>query len=189
MCQLWLGTLWINTLEDEMKKPIVYLAGAIESTPDGGVGWRRDITKPLEENGFKVFDPCIETDGEIAKMLGWDEFSIKKWNALKEDNFLQVFKIMHMVVSKDIEAVCNSDILLAKYDTYALTSAGTHGEITLARSLDKLVVILLDDHIGADNIPAWVLGCVDSIYTEEDALLRDLMETYLKRKAALHGEE
>ena len=46
-------------------KKHVYLAGAIEAAPDKGTRWRTILTPQLEELGYKIFNPCLETDVSV----------------------------------------------------------------------------------------------------------------------------
>jgi hypothetical protein len=146
------------------KKDQIYLAGAIEAAPDGGVTWRQEVTPTLEAIQFKVFDPCIETDGLLAKKLGWEKFSIEKWRELKIENPEKFKRIGEWIVKQDLKAVINSDILLTYFDKYVTRGAGTYGEITVARFMGLANLLIIAPDFERKDIPLWVLGCVDKIF-------------------------
>lgn len=149
----------------------VYLAGAIERAPDGGIGWRKEITPTLKRMGFKVFNPCIETDGLLAKKLGWKKFAIEKWRDLKENNPTKFTEIGKWIVDQDLIAVDNSDIMIVYFDKYVTMGAGTYGEITVARYLDMPAYVLIAQDFLVKDIPLWVTGCATEIVTTQEELV------------------
>ena len=151
----------------------VYLAGAIEHTLDGGVTWRKDITPDLLVAGFDVLNPCITTDGIVAKILGWDHFSFDKWKAIKNNDPKKYKEATREVVSADIQAVQSCEHILVYFDEYAETSTGTHGEMTLARACNKNIVVL---KIGAVYISPWLEGCATCICTTKKEAIKKMLE-------------
>lgn len=152
-------------------KECVYLAGAIERSPDGGAAWRLEITPKLETAGYTVFNPCVETDGKLAEKLGWDEFSIEKWRKLKKEDYQLFSEVGKWIVEQDLDAVAISDVMFVYFDKYVTQGAGTYGEITLARYLEKDVYIALASGFSKEDIPLWVTGCATKIFNDIDAAL------------------
>lgn len=162
------------------EKAQIYLAGAIEKAPDGGVGWRKTVRPILEKKGFKVFDPCIETDGALAKHLGWDEFNITKWRELREEDPEKCAEAADWIVEQDLNAVLQSDILLIYCNQYGIKSAGTLGEATVAKTEGIPVVLLLDRGISEPDLPLWLLGCSYNIvhYNPYKSLVNQVEEYF-----------
>ena len=59
---------WI-LIKTKFETMIAYLSGAMEFADDEGSGWRKDLTKWLDENlGHKVYDPVIQSATLIKKI-------------------------------------------------------------------------------------------------------------------------
>ena len=150
----------------------VYLAGAIDKAPDGGTGWRLDITPKLEKLGWKVFNPCVYTDGKIAQRLGWGEFDKDRFRKFRKESRDLSKVVAEWVVDQDLGAVKRCNVLLVYFDEYVMQGAGTYGEMTLARDARMPVYIVLSSSLKYEDIPFWVLGCATKIFNNfEEALL------------------
>ena len=98
------------------KKKQIYLAGAIEAAPDKGTRWRTIVTPQLEELGYEVFNPCLETDGVILKELGWKKFN---WEKIRKPKWREKYlHIMRRIVEEDLKAVLASKYVLVYFDKY-----------------------------------------------------------------------
>ena len=151
------------------KKKHVYLAGAIEAAPDKGTRWRTVLTPQLEEMGYDIFNPCVETDGVILKELGWKKFNWEKIRKPKwRDKYLH---IMRRIVEEDLKAVLASKFVIVYFDRYVQLGAGTYGEVTVAVNHDIPVYIVLAGDMEFENIPAWVVGCTTTIFDSFKELL------------------
>lgn len=156
-------------------KKIAYLAGAIEKAPDSGVEWRKNATPVLKKLGLNVFDPCVETDGKLAQKLGWKKFTTEAWRDLKENNYQLFCDVGKWIVNEDLDAIVASDILIVFFDKYVTQGAGTYGEITLAKWLNKKIYLFLASDFPREEVPLWVTGCVTRIFNNFEDLV-----TYLR---------
>jgi len=144
------------------KKKQIYLAGAIEAAPDKGTRWRTIVTPQLEELGYEVFNPCLETDGVILKELGWKKFN---WEKIRKPKWREKYlHIMRRIVEEDLKAVLASKYVLVYFDKYVQQGAGTYGEVTVAVNHDIPVYIVLAGDLEFKNIPAWVVGCTTQVF-------------------------
>lgn len=155
-------------------KKHIYLAGAIEAAPDKGTRWRTVLTPQLEELDYKIFNPCLETDGVILKELGWKKFN---WEKIRKPKWREKYiHIMQRIVQEDLKAVMNSKFLVVYFDRYVLLGAGTHGEITVATNHDIPVYMVLAGDMEFKNLPAWFIGCTTQIFDSFKELLDFLKE-------------
>ena len=153
----------------------IYLAGAMDLSPDGGIGWRRQISPMLWDVGLETFNPCVEGDGFLARILDWQEFSFEKWNQLKIDDYESWADASEEVADLEMNALINSDGLLVYYDNYARTkSDGTPGEITIARLVRLPTAIVFGPGVNRQNCGLWITGCT------RRATFYDTMDDFIK---------
>ncbi len=132
--------------------PLVYLSGAIANAPDGGAGWRNDIIPHLTTLGYRIYNPVTDQ----PKATGISRAVLK--DQLKSDP--DEYQIScSKIVKSDLQALCRANIVVAKLDKY--TSAGTYGELTVARMKDIPVFAWVDLPDGIKALPAWAVGCID----------------------------
>ena len=101
----------------------IYLAGAIsEVSPEYAVGWRRAAGSYLERAGFKVFDP---TSGKDLTLPG-----------INMDYYTP-----EGIVEADLDAIWQSDIILAEIALKGVAYHGTSMELAYAYNWNKLVFV------------------------------------------------
>jgi len=141
-------------------KPKVYLAGPMEFVTDHGTGWRNEIEIKLLKNGFEVFNPANEV--KLFKEL-------KKSKELQADidgQHIQFTKI----IRDDLKEVITSDVILCRWFE-GVFSAGTSGELTVAKLFNIPVLIICDD---VKTLPKWILGCVTKTDTSFKNVVKQL---------------
>lgn len=159
--------------ETDNPRAQIYLAGAIQHAPDGGVGWRNQIKPVLEANGYAVIDPL---DGEKDSWNGHG-LEIFDWDTIRRPENKDKYKqLMGEFVDKDLNAVLRSDIVFVYYDEYIEKGAGTLGEITVARLHGVYVLVMLAPTFKEKQLPGWVVGCTDKIIKTTGELLGALDE-------------
>lgn len=165
----------LTASEKMAKNKQIYLAGAMEAAPDKGARWRTILTPQLEKLGYKAFNPCKETDGAILEQYGWAKLDYEKIKTPKyRKQYLEIFR---KIVLADLEAVLSSDMLIVYFNKYMWQgSAGTHGEITVARRNNIPVYIVLAGDMDFEDIPAWVVGCTTSVFDSFKEFLDFLKE-------------
>lgn len=142
-----------NTKES---KHIVYAAGAIEKSPDGGIGSRKLLKKYLAGTKIRIINPCDFKFNKKYKTL--DEFS---QHHTRRSNWNH----MHTVVAGDILAVKESDVVVAYIDEYIGT--GTHSECTLAVGLHKPVYGIIKEGIDISQYP-WLMGTMTRVFNSHE---------------------
>jgi hypothetical protein len=68
-----------------------------------------------------------------------------------------------------------SDYVICYWDQGAVRGAGTKGELTMARFFGKPVYAVTT--IPFEDIPGWVLGCIEATFADFDSLKRYLSST------------
>lgn len=145
-----LKQLIIKRIKEQLflAKPKVYLAGPMEYVKDFGTGWRNEIEPILKKKGFDVFNPANEV--KVFK-------EIQKNKELEND-----IKGQHIwfnkIIRDDLKEVITSDIVVCRWFD-GVFSAGTSGELTVAKLFNIPVLIVCDD---VKKLPKWILGCITS---------------------------
>jgi nucleoside 2-deoxyribosyltransferase len=107
----------------EFNKKYVYLGGAIDRVPaEFSLGWRKEATKILRENGFMVLDP---TEG---KDLYDPDINTKKFSP-------------EYIVNSDLEMIKKSDILLVEISRKDIPYHGTSMELVYAHQWNKQIFV------------------------------------------------
>lgn len=150
----------------------VYLSGAIEQAPDGGLGWRRSLAEHLRrEMGHYVhlptaYAPAASVSGGSAPKLG----------DLKADpsRFREFQAVLRPIIRRDLAAVLqHTDYVVAFWDSHVLGGAGTHGEITLAFYFGIPVYLVLG--MPRAETSAWILGCSEEVFDSFELLKARLL--------------
>lgn len=138
-------------------KPTIYLAGAMEKSPDNGVGWRLRIEKWLEENGWIVFNPC-KRELNIFSSRGVTAESFSK---LKTKKTLSTFQsIMSDLIDYDLDTIRNSDVVLVYWDEYV--AGGTFHEMGYADQIGVPIVIM--SKVPLKKMSGWYLTFARKIF-------------------------
>lgn len=118
----------------------VYLAGPIRGIhSDDASGWRVEVTKTLESYGFNVLSPLRNTG--YSGVVTLDNFA-QFYDGIKES------EVRGMLVTRDLQDVRRSDLVLAKFDTPGSPRYGTLIEMFFASYCCRIPVIVA---VGKDN--------------------------------------
>ena len=149
--------------------PRVYLSGGMEYAANEGRDWRRDMQEWLErELGCTVFNPNVESD-----RLFRTEFSGVDFRALKERDLERYVEIAEKLVTIDCNEIAGrTDFVIVYWNDSAQRGAGTKGELTIAHYFRKPVYMVTA--MNVDEIPGWVLGCVNRIFGDFESLKKFL---------------
>ncbi len=141
----------------KLDQALFYLSGPIESAIDGGVGWRREFRKLVEESDLtiKVVDPT-QKPGESIEQIA--ENKIYQEKLQKEGKFEELRNYVHDYRRKDLRFVDISDALVALIDrnTY---QCGTLNEVYLAEMQHKPIFTICEG--GLHKLPRWLFDVVD----------------------------
>lgn len=146
--------------------PRVYLAGAIEAAPDGGVGWRRDLAPFLQDElGHTVHDP---TDHDWKVLSEEERRSFRRWKTSPAD-WPRFQETVRRIIRRDAELIlADTDYLIAYWDEAVVGGGGTHGELTLAYLHAIPVFLVLG--MPRERVSSWILGCSEAVFDSFDSL-------------------
>ena len=146
---------WIH-FKTKFEAMIAYLSGAMEFADDEGSGWRKDLTKWLDDNlGHQVYDPVIQSAALIKKYA----------------DFIRI------CVDYDIETVRNrTDYVICLWDNNVLKGAGTHAEVTLAYESKKPVFLI--NKLSKTDLSGWIMACSTKIFNDFNSLKPYLLDKY-----------
>lgn len=153
----------------------VYLAGAIDCSPDKGREWRNDITPFLKNFGIHVINPL----NKPINIGGEDDYSRKLRDDLRQTgNFDLLAQEMRQIRSIDLRLVDCSDFLIVNLDL-DVTSCGTYEEIFWANRLKRPILIHCPQ--GKQQIPMWLFGTLPHqlFFHQWDYLKKYIQEIHL----------
>jgi hypothetical protein len=156
------------------QNPFVYLAGAIEGSPDRGEQWRKEISEFLvQELNHAVFNPCLEEN----QLLTTEEFlKFRQWKTEDIDRFKQT---VHKIIRNDLNTLLQkTDYIICRWDKYVLGGGGTQGELTMAFWHQIPVYLWLD--MPLQEVSSWIIGCTTEIFNDDATLKKYLKEKYLE---------
>ncbi len=137
---------------ERLKGSRVYLCGAMDRVPDGGIQWRESITPWLHDFGIKVIDPCNKPIDICVEDAENRELR-RQWK--EQLRYNELAKEMKLLRSVDLRFVDVSDFIIVYLDT-KVHACGTYEEIFLANRQKKPVLIVIEG--GIKNMPDWMFG-------------------------------
>lgn len=149
-----------------MKIDLIYLAGSLENSPDGGMEWRLNYQELLLQ--FLDAHAIIPNEAEfLVRPRGID------FPSLKESDPIEYEKIMRRYIELDLHLIDMSDIVIAHWN--GEMSAGTISEIHHCYMTEKPVYLVTNDK---KNLPGWSLAEVghQNIWPDFSCLLGHLAE-------------
>jgi hypothetical protein len=162
---------------------MAFLCGGIEYAPEGGRAWRSRLRVWLEENlNHQVYDPALEG----RRVVGEEDWA--KLGTLKVTDLDRFRKIMHMLISHDLDVVANrTDYLVCNWDDAAVQGGESSAMLTAAHR--KGIPVYLVTEIPIERIGGWAVGCTTKILSSFDELKSFLTATYVSevRQRAFWG--
>jgi hypothetical protein len=159
------------------KKHVVYLAGGMQASPDGGVKWRRNVKQMLNQKGYYCIDPTKEEN-----CLNLDD----NWRESISTDFKLFQKNMRVIIDNDLYFVRNSHHIVCLYDDFL--GGGSFHEIGESYLQGKNLYILNLNKKPISKLNWWALGCCTKVvetYEELMECFEDLSNKmyvpYLKR--------
>jgi nucleoside 2-deoxyribosyltransferase len=146
------------------KQKTAYLAGAMESVADEGLGWRRKFSRVLKN---KVNVKCIIPNDE--------EKNIKKrvnMAKVKRTDPEKYLRVMREFIRMDLEFVESVDMIVIKWEGEA--TFGTVHEAGWAYQLKKPCYLItgIEEH----KLPGWFYACCTKVFHSLDELIEHLKE-------------
>ena len=149
----------------------VYLAGAIEYSPDHGKRWRTEMAPFLRALGHEVYDPAEDekknlTDEERREFRGWKHSDLPRFQ-----------QAIRKIIAYDLDWIeQRTDYIIAYWDEHASQGAGSQAELTLAHRRGIPVYLVTELPLG--HISGWILGCASQVFASFDELKQFLAMRY-----------
>jgi hypothetical protein len=143
------------------RKHVIYLAGGMQRSPDGGVKWRRNIKQLLNQRGYYCIDPTKE---ENCLLLD------DGWRDSMNNNFELFQKNMRIIIDRDLYFVKMSENIVCLYDDYL--GGGTFHEMGESYLLNKKLYIINGNQHNLKNMNWWALGCCTKIVNSYEDLIK-----------------
>jgi len=160
------------------RKPLkAYLSGGMEFAKGEGADWRYVLEDWIHRNlKHTVFNPNRESEKVLSKKIPGRSF-----RELKQEDLERFTQIVRSLVDLDCREIAHrSNYIVCYWDESAQKGAGTKGEVTIARFVEKPVYLVTE--MKPADIPGWVLGCTTKTFGSFDALKIFLLETYATKK-------
>lgn len=144
----------------------IYLSGAMEFDPFGGVTWRQEITPKLESIGYEVLDPA---DGEREKI----GITVEKFTELKITD-LEAYKevVRKNIILRDYLDIIHADIMLLKYDEGVFKGAGSISEAAIAYVIGTPIIVVSE--FEENSISGWLLAEIHQHFSDFESALEFL---------------
>lgn len=142
------------------RKHVIYLAGGMQKSPDGGVKWRRNIKQLLNQRGYYCIDPTKE---ENCLLLD------DGWRNSISDNFELFQKNMRTIIDKDLYFVNMAEHIVCLYDDYI--GGGTFHEMGEGYLLNKKLYLINSNKYDLQKMNWWALGCCTKVVNSYEDLM------------------
>lgn len=137
-----------------------YLAGSMQYAKDGR-GWRDKIKEELKHTGIQFFDPyhrpfihdVNEDEASRSEMLHW----------METEQYDLVTQRIKEVRRFDLRLVDLSDWFICLICP-KVASWGTAEELSLMVREEKPVFVIIDDSLGKQKTPLWIMSMIDHKY-------------------------
>lgn len=147
-----------------------YLSGAIEHAPDGGKGWRGEITEFLADRfGHEVYDPARD---EKKDLTDEERQNFRRW---KTHDLARFRSVVRKIIAWDLDRIeRRTDYVVALWDEASARGGGTAAEVTLAYRLGKPVYLVLE--IPRESASGWILAAASEVFEDFDQLRAFFLE-------------
>lgn len=137
---------------------LIYLSGAIEYAPLGGMSWRRAITPALEACGHQIYDPALDAEKDLT------DYEVRNFRSWKTADLPRFQQTIRKIIAYDLDIVeQQADAVLAYWDEFATKGAGSHGELTVAHRRGIPVYLVLG--MPLEQVSGWILGCATEVFS------------------------
>lgn len=147
-----------------LKGKTVYLAGAISSEVDDGIGWRNTITPKLEKFGLNILDPCKKTINGVGE-IGDDKKYLKQ--LIKMKDWKKVKEVFFPILKTDLRCVDLSHFIIVNYRP-TIRTIGTIHEVITAHQLQRKPVLLYYPPNEIEEFNPWMACLVKEKHIFDD---------------------
>lgn len=148
-----------------------YLCGAMDRVADGGIGWRQDLIKSLEELKILWLDPCRKPIDIGVEDL---ENRALRQKAKRAGDYEFIRNQMKQIRPVDLRMVDIADFLVVNLDL-SVHATGTYEELFWANRCKKPVIVRIAQ--GVEHTPDWLFGTLpfEMIFSTWDEVKRYLL--------------
>ena len=138
-----------------------------------GIDWRKEMDEWIRSSlCHTVYNPNVESEAFFSKKLPGGRF-----RELKLENIEKYVDLVRNLIDMDSHEIAErTDYVVCYWDESAQRGAGTKGEVTMARFTGKPVYMVTS--MKLQDIPGWVLGCTQKVFSSFDALREFLSAEY-----------
>jgi len=158
----------------KLDQAVIYLAGSMEESPDGGKNYRQQFISKCRSAGLKIkfLDPTNKITN-LTPDVDIEKNRIEKYK--EEENWEELRKLMKKIVRQDLRQVDLSDMVIAFIDKKVYT-CGTLEEVFNNERQKKLTLIISSG--GKKKCPAWLFGIIhyDYIFDSDDEVVEYLVK-------------
>ena len=153
-----------------MEKFKIYLAGAIEFSPDHGAGIRQQLINEFKDTNFELINPCDfeYNQAEFPTLLSYQKE--------ESHNFSDCLKNAIKVSNGDIKSLSNCHALISVIDEFCGT--GTASEMSVANILGIPIFSLIKNSDNWRNINPWILGQTTFLFYSINDLKEYIINEY-----------
>lgn len=145
-----MNPITINTSYHRLAGTSSYLAGSIEAQSDGGVGWRREMSKMLEQFDVNVLDPTNGSFKELSDTKANQNLFTDLKLTGRYDELIQLGN--DLIRQPDMRSVDKADFIICYVDSKQ--SFGTAEEIGWANRSKKPILIYCP--YGKKYLQSWL---------------------------------
>lgn len=139
----------------------VYLAGAIEYSPDKGIKWRQEIEDFYEKH---LPGKCnIINPNKVEKTFLTQEDKNYLMSSNPKGDIVKYQSVVRKFIEHDLVFVEESDYLICLWDEHVNRGSGTQGEITYAYKIGRPVYYIVT--IPIEQMSGWAIGCGTKFFT------------------------
>jgi len=153
-----------------MKIRKFYLAGAIDKSPDHGIGVRQQIIDFFKDTKYQLINPCDFDYNQSEFPTMW---AYQKDGSHDLENCHQYAS---NIADGDVIEVAESTAIIVILDKYC--GPGTSGEVTVARYLNIPVLGVFTKDTNWREVAPWILSRVKRFFFSPEELKKYLLETY-----------
>jgi hypothetical protein len=142
----------------------VYLAGSIDFASDGGVGWRKDLSKKLVDLGiplYHILSPTHKPSNNLDAHLSNESRRLARFR--KNQNWDKHDDLMGKIAHLDLRLIDKSDFVIAHFSAdnqgNRVPAYMTIHEIVVAREQQKPVLVVWDGgKKSCSGYIMWIVG-------------------------------
>lgn len=140
-----------------LRDQIVYLAGPIDSDPNRGTEYRKELIPILRKYGIGILSPLDKSTVFCPHLNEDEELHRIRTEFLKNKDYENYSRIMKEIVRVDLSMVDAAHFLIIYIDK-TLHMCGTYHELVMASIERKPCLIVCRQ--GMENIPPWLWGII-----------------------------